>query len=154
MLDEHVKACAKCVAKLPDYFDAAQAGKWAKAAKVQAEIVDLEGIADDLKRNVRRNMPRGIWMSVSRSDLLELVRMQDTMANHTKDVVGLSLGRELAFPAPLEKSLAKYIKTIVDCVGLGVEVGHRYARVVANCVWRPSSEGNYDEVAGCREARA
>ena len=43
MLDEHVKACAKCVAKLPDYFDAAQAGKWAKAAKVQAEIVDLEG---------------------------------------------------------------------------------------------------------------
>ena len=122
MLDEHVKACAKCVAKLPDYFDAAQAGKWAKAAKVQAEIVDLEGIADDLKRNVRRNMPRGIWMSVSRSDLLELVRMQDTMANHTKDVVGLSLGRELAFPAPLEKSLAKYIKTIVDCLGLGVEV--------------------------------
>lgn len=61
-------------------------------------------------------------MSVSRADLLELVRMQDKMANDTKDVVGLSLGRELAFPAPLEKSLAKYIATVVASVDAAVEV--------------------------------
>ena len=122
MLEEHVKACAECVAQLTAYFEAAQAGKWSSAEKVQIEIVKLEGVADDLKRNVRRNMPRGIWMSVSRADLLDLVRMQDTMANFTKDVAGLSLGRELAFPAPLEKSLSKYIKTIVDCVALAVDV--------------------------------
>ena len=122
MLDQHVKACAKCVAKLPAYFEAAQSGKWSRAEKVQGEIVELEGLADELKRNARSSMPRGLWMSVSRADLLELVRMQDKMANDTKDVVGLSLGRELAFPAPLEKSLAKYIATVVASVDAAVEV--------------------------------
>jgi uncharacterized protein Yka (UPF0111/DUF47 family) len=54
--------------------------------------------------------------------LLELVRMQDKMANDTKDVAGLSLGRELAFPAKLEKSLFKYLAAITDCANQAVEV--------------------------------
>lgn len=122
VLEEHVNACSKCVAKLPLYFQAAQGGKWSRAEKIQGEIAQLESAADDLKSLVRKNMPRGLWMSVSRADLLELVRMQDKMANDTKDVVGLSLGRQLAFPAALEKSLAKYISTVVDSVDAAVAV--------------------------------
>ena len=122
MLDEHVKACAACVAKLPAYFEAAQSGKWARAEKIQGEIAQLESAADELKRHARSNLSRGLLMSVSRADLLDLLRMQDKMANETKDVAGLSLGRELAFPAPLEKSLTKYISTVVDSVNAVVEV--------------------------------
>lgn len=122
VLEEHAKSCASCVAKLPVFFQEAQAGKWSRAEKVQKEVSELESAADELKGVVRQNMPRGLWMSVSRTDLLELVRMQDKMANDTKDVVGLSLGRELAFPAPLEKQLIKYISTVVDCVNAAVEV--------------------------------
>ena len=48
--------------------------------------------------------------------------MQDRMANDAKDAVGLSLGRELAFPEPLQKSLAKYIATVVSSVDAAVEV--------------------------------
>ena len=51
------------------------------------------------------NLPRGLWMSVSRADLLDLVRIQDAMANETKDIAGLSLGRNLAFPENLNTSL-------------------------------------------------
>lgn len=122
LLEEHVRACANCVAELENYFQAAQDDNWERATELQAEISRLEGVADDLKRDVRRNLPRGVWMSVSRADLLELVRMQDKMANNTKDVVGLSLGRELAFPKKLEKNLFKYIQTVVDSVNVMVEV--------------------------------
>ena len=122
LLEEHVKACASCVEQLPDFFEAAHSGKWSRAEKIQGRVADLESAADELKGDVRQNMPRGLWMSVSRTDLLELVRMQDKMANDTKDVVGLSLGRELAFPAALEKSVSKYISTVLDCVNAAVEV--------------------------------
>jgi len=122
LLEEHVRACAACVAQLENYFQAAQDDDWERATELQAEIARMEGVADDLKREVRRNLPRGLWMSVSRADLLELVRMQDKMANNTKDVVGLSLGRELAFPKKLEKSIFKYIQTVVDSVNVMVEV--------------------------------
>ena len=122
MLEEHVHGCAKCVAKLPKYFEAAQAGQWERARKIQEDIAALESAADDLKGAVRKNLPRGLWMSVSRTDLLELVRMQDKMANDTKDVVGLSLGRQLAFPKQLEKPLGKSIATVVDSADAAVAV--------------------------------
>ena len=122
MLEEHVQGCAKCVARLPKYFEAAQAGQWERARKIQEDIAALESAADDLKGAVRKNLPRGLWMSVSRTDLLELVRMQDKMANDTKDVVGLSLGRQLAFPKQLKKPLDKYIATVVDSAHAAVAV--------------------------------
>jgi len=124
LLEQHMVACANCVGQLEAYFVAAQADDWERAEAIQGDIARLEGVADELKRNVRRNLPRGLWMSVSRADLLELVRMQDKMANDTKDVVGLSLGRELAFPDKLEKALFKYIQTVVDSVNAMVEVMH------------------------------
>ena len=121
-LERHVRVCADCVNLLTEYFEAAQAGEWNRASDLRDKIAKLESIADDLKLDVRSNLPRGLWMSVSRADLLELVRMQDKMANDTKDVAGLSLGRELAFPAKLEKSLFKYLAVITDCANQAVEV--------------------------------
>jgi predicted phosphate transport protein (TIGR00153 family) len=122
ILERHVRVCADCVNLLIEYFEAAQAGEWKRASDLRDEIAKLESVADDLKLEVRSNLPRGLWMSVSRADLLELVRMQDKMANDTKDVAGLSLGRELAFPAKLEKSLFKYLAAITDCTNQAVEV--------------------------------
>jgi len=122
MVEEHMQVCAQCVAKLPAYFEAAQADKWNKAENIQAEIAELEGKADDLKLRIRSSMPRGLWMSVSRSDILELIRVQDSIANVTKDVAGLSLGRELAFPDALNKAILRYVTTVVATVDATVEV--------------------------------
>ena len=97
-------------------------GDWALAEKVQGDIVRLESVADDLKMEVRMNLPRGLWMSVSRADLLDLVRVQDTMANETKDIAGLSLGRQLAFPKKLDKALFKYIDTVIQTAEKAVDV--------------------------------
>ena len=97
LIERHAQASLDCVKQLVSYFEAAQRGDWKKAEKVQEEIVRLEEVADDIKMEVRMNLPRGLWMSVSRADLLDLVRIQDAMANETKDIAGLSLGRTLAF---------------------------------------------------------
>jgi len=122
IMERHAEACHDCVTRLGSYFEAAQGGNWAKAEKLQLEIARLEGIADDIKMDVRRNLPRGLWMSVSRADLLELVRVQDKMANETKDIAGLSLGRQLVFPEKLEKSLFKFIVTVTEAAEKAVEV--------------------------------
>lgn len=122
IMERHAEACLNCVTRLGPYFEAAQGGQWGKAEKLQLEIARLEGIADDIKMDVRRNLPRGLWMSVSRPDLLELVRMQDKMANETKDIAGISLGRQLAFPSKLEKSLFKFIATVTEAAEKAVEV--------------------------------
>ena len=38
-IERHAQACLDCVKQLSAYFEAAQAGDWKKAEKVQAEIV-------------------------------------------------------------------------------------------------------------------
>jgi predicted phosphate transport protein (TIGR00153 family) len=122
IMERHAEACLDCVQRLAPYFEAAQAGKWKRAEAIQQEIARLEALADDIKLDVRKNLPRGLWMSVSRPDLLELVRVQDKMANETKDIAGLSLGRQLMFPQQLEKSLFKFIATVTDATEKAVEV--------------------------------
>ena len=121
-IERHSEACLNCVRMLKVYFEAAQAGDWELAEKTQAEIVRLEGIADNIKMEVRMNLPRGLWMSVSRADLLDLVRIQDAMANETKDIAGLSLGRQLAFPGKLDKALMKFIDTVIKAAEKSADV--------------------------------
>jgi predicted phosphate transport protein (TIGR00153 family) len=113
LLERHAGVCMDCVERLPLYFQEAQSGLWARAEEVREEICRFEGLADELKQDVRSNLPRGLWMSVSRADLLELVRVQDKMANGVKEVSGISLGRQLAFPSPLTEDLNEFVDVVV-----------------------------------------
>ena len=122
IMERHAEVCLDCVNKLEPYFEAALANQWGRAEALQQEIARLEALADDIKMDVRKNLPRGLWMSVSRPDLLELVRVQDKMANEAKDIAGLTLGRQLTFPKKLEKSLFKFIATVTDASAKAVEV--------------------------------
>ena len=123
LLERHAGVCVDCVERLPLYFAEAQANRWGRASDVREEICRFEGLADELKQDVRSNLPRGLWMSVSRADLLELVRVQDKMANGVKEVSGISLGRQLAFPAAMTSELA-------DFVGVVTQVGRAVVKII------------------------
>jgi len=114
LLERHAGVCVDCVERLPLYFAEAQANRWGRASDVREEICRFEGLADELKQDVRSNLPRGLWMSVSRADLLELVRVQDKMANGVEEVSGISLGRQLAFPAAMTSEVADFIEVVVQ----------------------------------------
>ena len=122
LLERHVGVCVDCVERLPLYFAEAQANRWGRASDVREEICRFEGLADELKQDVRGNLPRGLWMSVSRADLLELVRVQDKMANGVKEVSGISLGRQLAFPAAMTSEVADFIDVVVEVSRVVVKI--------------------------------
>ena len=122
LLERHVGVCVDCVERLPLYFAEAQANRWGRASDVREEICRFEGLADELKQDVRGNLPRGLWMSVSRGDLLELVRVQDKMANGVKEVSGISLGRQLAFPAAMTSEVADFIDVVVEVSRVVVKI--------------------------------
>ncbi|GIR70641.1 MAG: hypothetical protein CM15mP74_18920 [Halieaceae bacterium] len=122
LLERHAGVCADCVERLPLYFAEAQANRWGRASDVREEICRFEGLADELKQDVRSNLPRGLWMSVSRADLLELVRVQDKMANGVKEVSGISLGRQLAFPAAMTSEVADFIDVVVQVSRVVVKI--------------------------------
>jgi predicted phosphate transport protein (TIGR00153 family) len=71
------------------FFSAAVAGDWEEAREVRNEIEALEQEADDLKKKIRLNLPKSLFMPVPREDLLELLLVQDKIANRTRDVSSL-----------------------------------------------------------------
>ena len=74
--------------------------------------LDIE--ADKLKRNVRIHLPKSLFLPVPRSDLLELLSVQDKVANRAKDIAGLMLGRQMVIPQPLQPMILAFAQRSVD----------------------------------------
>jgi predicted phosphate transport protein (TIGR00153 family) len=113
-LQKHMESVQACITQLVPFFDAVLAQDWDEARKQQAEISRLENAADDLKRELRLNMPKSLFMPVSRRDLLEVLTMQDKIANKAKDIAGLITGREMTFPDDFGLLLKDFIARSID----------------------------------------
>ncbi len=113
-IQEHMHKVLETAKGLPAFINAAQKGDWKKAEAAQKAIVSLEREADKLKHSVRTHIPKRLFMPVSRHDLLQLVTTQDRIANRSKDVAGLMLGRKMQFPKSLSKQLKEYIAACID----------------------------------------
>ncbi len=110
----HMRKVQECVAILPDFFDAVFKKDWDTMADLQKEIRAKENEADEMKKTLRMNLPSGLFMPVSRIDLLSLLASQDKIANKAKDVAGLVTGRKMEFPTVIENSLKEYLNRSID----------------------------------------
>lgn len=113
-IQEHIAKAQDCAAELVPFFQAVTEEDWAKAAECQQRITTLEHEADDIKRNIRQNLPGNLFLPVARTDLLDLVRMQDKIANKAKDIAGLILGRQMTVPENLQEGLLEFLKTALQ----------------------------------------
>ena len=113
-LQKHMASVQVCIQELVPFMEAVLAGDWDKAAKVQARISQLEREADTLKRDLRLHLPNSLFMPVSRRDLLEVLTMQDKIANKAKDIAGLMTGRRMDIPKELGPRLLEFIRRSID----------------------------------------
>lgn len=113
-LQQHMEKAQLCVEELGNFFTAVLAEDWKTAAEVQRYIVKLENEADNLKRDLRLHLPKGLFMPVARTDLLELLTRQDILANRSKDIAGLVLGRKMVFPDEIQEDYLLFLKRNID----------------------------------------
>jgi len=113
-MQKHFAKAHECAANLVPFFDAVMAEDWTKVQQVQQVMAQLEGDADKLKKSVRAHLPKSLFLPVPRSDLLELLSVQDKVANRAKDIAGLMLGREMAIPLSLQPLMRAFVQRTVD----------------------------------------
>lgn len=113
-MQEHMDIVMRCVHQLSPFFVAVLKQDHAKAKDVYREIGKLENSADALKKKLRLQMPKGLFMPVERRDLLELLLVQDKAANQAKDIAGLTVGRKMIFPEKVAEMLPDYVARCVD----------------------------------------
>lgn len=113
-LEKHVGLAYKCTRQLIPFFEAVIEGDWETAAVMRIEIEKLEHEADDLKKEIRLHLPKSLFMPVPREDLLELLLVQDKMANRTKDVSGIVMGRKMEIPPQIADEFLTLVERSVD----------------------------------------
>lgn len=113
-MQEHIAKAQECAAELIPFFQAVIDEDWDKASDIQQRITALENEADDLKREIRQNLPGNLFLPVPRTDLLDLVRMQDKIANKSKDIAGLILGRQMTFPSVIQQGMIDFLQTALQ----------------------------------------
>ncbi|MCZ6501991.1 MAG: TIGR00153 family protein [Gammaproteobacteria bacterium] len=121
-IQEHIKIAYECSAELLPYIDAVILKDWEQAKAISQRIFDLEDKADDLKKQIRVHLPTSLFLPVSRTDLLELLRMQDTIANLAKDITGLILGRQTEIPEAISSALRANLVRSVEAAELACQV--------------------------------
>ncbi len=113
-LEQHMDISYRCAQQLKPFMSAVIAGDWENAAQSRAVIETLEQEADELKKQIRLQMPKSLFMPVPREDLLELLLVQDRIANRARDVSGLIIGRRMSVPEPIAAQFLDFVERNVD----------------------------------------
>lgn len=122
-IQQHIALAHQCAELLLPFITATIEGDWDSAAVIHQNISELEHAADEAKIHLRANLPNSLMMPVDRSDLLVMVTRQDEIANISKDVAGIMIGRKMRIP-PLIADIMKQF------VGLAVETSAQAVKAV------------------------
>jgi len=104
----------QCAKQLSAFFEAVLKKNWSAAENIQKKICTLEKEADIIKRDLRLHLPTGLFLPVSRTDLLELLSAQDRIANKAQDIAGLIIGRKMNIPDAIEPQFMPFLDRCLD----------------------------------------
>jgi len=113
-LQEHIDIVVVCVEQLVPYFEAISNNNWEEAQQIHSELVNKEHEADKVKNDLRLKLPSSLLMPVDRRDVLEVLDLQDLIANRAKDIAGLVLGRKMSIPEPINNIYMEFLKRCID----------------------------------------
>ncbi|MES9958232.1 MAG: TIGR00153 family protein [Sedimenticola sp.] len=113
-LQAHMRIVNECVLEVPALFDALVKGDDGALSAQKDKIFAKEGEADTLKNDLRAHLPKSLFMPVDRRDLLELLELQDAIANTAQDIAGLMLERDMSIPSGMEDGVVAFVQRCVD----------------------------------------
>ena len=113
-LQTHMDKCYEAANELGNFFEHVTQENWDEVDKSRAQIVTLENEADEMKAQIRAQLPKALYMPVAREDLLELVLVQDKIPNLARDVSGLVVGRRMQIPESMQKAFLEFVSRNID----------------------------------------
>ncbi len=114
----------ECVNKVKEIFEALGKNDSESISRIAKEISKLEAKADTTKQELRNHLPSSLFMPISKGELLEILSLQDDIADDCEDIGVLLTLKELTlkeifkddFKNFLKKNLETYelIKIIIE----------------------------------------
>ena len=108
-LQLHLDKISDCVEASVALLERICAGDTTNIGKEARAVSKLEHKADLVKNDIRNNLPRGLFMAIDRGQLLEILSLQDSIADQGEDIAVLMSIRPVKILAELSEPLKEYI---------------------------------------------
>ena len=109
-MKEHLMLVSECVLRIPKLLDASEKEDKGALFQLKEEIQLHEEQAEKLKSVIRSNLLSSLSMAIDKSVLLEIVILQDKLANAAKDIAFLFTVR----PFSLDPSLVPMLRQVIE----------------------------------------
>src|SRR5262245_29091872 len=113
-LQSHMESVALCVHRLPDLFEALEQKDYARIEKIAEEISRLEHDADLIKNDIRNHLPTSIFLPIDRSNLLDILAIQDHIADKAEDVAVLITLKPLELLPIFKEEFKLFLRKNID----------------------------------------
>lgn len=90
LLQTHMEKVGSCVHMLKDLFEALENKNYATVEQIGTKISEMEHAADLTKNDIRNHLPRSLFLPIDKRQLLEILSLQDNIADSAEDVAVLT----------------------------------------------------------------
>jgi len=112
-LQQHMCVVIECVAEVQPLFQALIDDDQEQLEERKNRIFLKEREADAIKNDICDHLPKRLLLAVDRQDLLELLAMQDAIADTAQDIAGLLVERRMELLAGMAEPL---MRLVVRCL--------------------------------------
>lgn len=113
-MQRHMRVVLECAHEIPALLEALAAGDQEGVMSTKNKIFEREAEADRIKNEMRGALPRSLFMPVDRRDLLEILQMQDSIADTAQDIAGLLVERRMEIPECIREPLLTLSHRCID----------------------------------------
>jgi predicted phosphate transport protein (TIGR00153 family) len=100
---------AQCIGLLSELFEALREKNYEKAEQIAEQISIYEHQADILKNDIRNHLPKSLFLPLDRANLLEILSIQDHIADHAEDVAVLTTLKPLVLLDGFKEEFALFL---------------------------------------------
>jgi predicted phosphate transport protein (TIGR00153 family) len=113
-MQAHMRVVLECVHEIPPLFEKLAEGDENGVKSVMERIFEREAAADSIKNELRSHLPKSLFMPVDRRDLLEVLQMQDSIADTAQDIAGMLIERRMEIPEFMQEDLLALARRCID----------------------------------------
>lgn len=114
-LQEHMEHVAACIAQLLPMFHALKECDYSTISSLAKDVSKLEHRADLAKNEIRNQLPRNLLLPVDREMLLNILSLQDSVADTAEDIAVLLTLKELQLPEEIWNDYEHLLKKNLHC---------------------------------------
>ena len=139
-LQSHMEKASACVHLLADLFQALEKRDYTALEQIATQIGQLEHQADLTKNDIRTHLPKSLFLPIDRSHLLEILSIQDQIADKAEDIAVLATIKPIELLPVFKKEFKDFLNKNIDAFDSALRIIKEMHELLESSFGGPEAE--------------